>query len=95
VPLASNEGLLREALSSLYALFAITRDVLRRHGPQVAMPTRDSDYSLGQIATAVLNSELRPVLARWHPALEDWEAHRPPERSRVGVPVRSSSPGAK
>jgi len=83
VPLAGNEGLLREALSSLYALFGITRDVLRRHGPQVAIPTRDSDYSLGQIAVAVLNSELRPLLARWHPALEDWEAHRPPERSRV------------
>jgi len=83
VPLAANEGLLREALSSLYALFAITRDVLRRHGPQVALPTRDSDYSLGQIAVAVLNNELRPVLARWHPVLEDWELRRPPERSRA------------
>jgi hypothetical protein len=30
VPLAGTEGLLREALSSLYALFAITREVLRR-----------------------------------------------------------------
>jgi len=83
VPLAGNEGLLREALTSLYALFAITRDVLRRHGPQVAMPTRDSEYSLGQIAVAVLNDELRPLLARWHPALEEWEARRPPDSSRV------------
>jgi len=83
VPLAGNEGLLREALSSLYALFAITREVLRRYGPQVAMPTRDSEYSLGQIAVAVLNDELRPLLARWHPALEEWEARRPPDSSRV------------
>src|SRR5664280_3262822 len=83
VPLAGNEGLVQEALNRLYALFGITRDVLRRHGPQVAIPLRDSDYSLGQIAVAVLNDELRPLLARWHPALEDWEAHRPPDRSRV------------
>ena len=83
LPLAGNEGLPREALSSLYALFPTTRDVLRRHGPQVAMPTRDSDYSLGQIAVAVLNDELRPLLARWHPALEEWEARRPPDSSRV------------
>jgi hypothetical protein len=30
----------------------------------------------------MLNYGLRPVLARWHPALEDWEATRPAGRSR-------------
>src|SRR5664280_1116904 len=78
-----HRGAAAGALTSLYALFAITREVLRRHGPQVAMPTRDSEYSLGQIAVAVLNDELRPLLARWHPALGEWEARRPPDSSRV------------
>ncbi len=26
---------------------------------------------------------LRPFLARWHPALEDWETKRPPTTSRL------------
>ena len=30
----------------------------------------------------MLNYGLRPVLARWHPALEDWEASRLPDRTR-------------
>src|SRR5262245_37049443 len=41
VPVAelhTEEGSLREALSSLYALFTITRDILRRHGPAIAHP---------------------------------------------------------
>ena len=82
VPLSAGEGLLREALSSLYSLFGTTRNILRRYGPGVAEPKPDGQYSLGVLAVAMLNYGLRPVLARWHPALEDWEAARPPERSR-------------
>jgi hypothetical protein len=82
VPLGAEEGLLREALSSLYSLFATTRDILRRYGPDVAEPKPDGQYSFGILAVAMLNYGLRPVLARWHPALEDWEAGRPSERSR-------------
>jgi hypothetical protein len=82
VPLGRDEGLLREALSSLYSLFATTRDILRRYGPDVAEPKPHSQYSFGVLAVAMLNYGLRPVLARWHPALEDWETSRPPERSR-------------
>jgi hypothetical protein len=82
VPLKAGEGLLREALSSLYSLFATTRDILRRYGPGVAEPKPGGQYSFGVLAVAMLNYGLRPVLARWHPALEDWEATRPPGRSR-------------
>jgi hypothetical protein len=39
-------------------------------------------YSFGVLAVAMLNYGLRPVLARWHPALEDWEAARPSGHSR-------------
>src|SRR5438876_4543781 len=35
-PLRPSEGLLREALSSLYAIFGITRDILKEAGPGVA-----------------------------------------------------------
>jgi hypothetical protein len=44
--------------------------------------TRGRQYSFGVLAVAMLNYGIRPVLAQWHPALEDWEARRPPERSR-------------
>ena len=71
VPLGEQEGLLREALSSLYSLFATTRDILRRYGPDVAEPKPHGQYSFGVLAVAMLNYGLRPVLARWHPALED------------------------
>lgn len=82
-PLRPDEGLLREALSSLYSLFATTRQILRHYGPDVAEPKPDGQYSFGFLAVTMLNYGLRPVLARWHPALEDWEAARPPDRSRA------------
>ena len=83
VPLRADEGLAREALNSLYALFDLTRDILRAHGPVVARPRPDGEYNLGQLAVVVLNYELRPLLAHWHPALETWEAERPAEQSRA------------
>jgi hypothetical protein len=82
VPLRAEEGLLREALSSLYSLFATTREVLRRHGPEVAEPKRSGQYNFGYLAVAMLNFGVRPLLASWHPSLEDWETRRPADRSR-------------
>ncbi|MEY9835835.1 hypothetical protein [Streptacidiphilus sp. EB103A] len=82
VPLRADEGLLREALTSLYSLFATTREVLRKHGPDVAEPKRNGQYNFGYLAVAMLNFGVRPLLARWHPALEDWENQRPTDRSR-------------
>jgi hypothetical protein len=84
VPLKPSEGLLREALSSLYSLFAITRDILRRYGPALARPRPQGEHSLGELAVLVLNYELRPLLAHWHPMLDQWEAQRPEGRSRAG-----------
>lgn len=85
-PLGPDEGLLREALSSYYSLFASTREILRRHGPEVAKVPRTADqgdtYSFGYLATWVLNGAVRPLLARWHPVLEDWEHQRPASVSR-------------
>lgn len=86
VPLGAGEGLLREALTSFYSLFASTREVLRRHGPRVAKVPRDVNqterYSFGYLATWILNGAIRPMLANWHPCLEDWETRRPVTVSR-------------
>ena len=82
VPLRGGEGLVREALTSLYSLFATTREVLRRAGPQVAEPKPAGRYNLAFLAVAMLTFALRPVLARWPPALEGGEAPRPAGRSR-------------
>ena len=71
--LGPDEGLLREALTSLYALFGITRGILRAHGPVVAQPKGNGSLSFGYLAVAVLNTVLRPVLAHWHPVLLDYE----------------------
>jgi hypothetical protein len=77
VPLASDEGLMREALTSLHSMFGSTREVLRRYGPDVASPKLGGQFSLGFLAVTILNAEIRPLLSAWHPALADWETHRP------------------
>ena len=76
-PLLPGEGLLREALSSLYSLFGTTRDILKKHGPSIATPANPEETTFGHLAVAILNKVLRPVLAKWHPLLKDWEDQRP------------------
>ena len=72
-PLKADEGLVREALNSLYSLFGTTREILKAAGPDVGA----SINSVGGIAIAVLNIGLRPFLAKWHPQLQAWQAKRP------------------
>lgn len=74
--LRPGEGLLREALSSLYSLFDTTRTVLRKYGPAVAQPKGKSMLSFGYLAVTILNVVLRPVLSKWHPLLLDYENTR-------------------
>ncbi|MGB3460315.1 MAG: hypothetical protein WBB08_13715 [Halobacteriota archaeon] len=76
VELKSDDGLLREALSSLYTLFGTTRTILRKYGPSIAQPKGKDDLSFGYLAVAILNTVLRPVLAKWHPMLLDYESTR-------------------
>ncbi len=76
-PLEVDQGLLREALTSLYNLFGVTRQVLKEAGPNVGA----SRESVGGIAIAVLNKGLRPFLAKWHPLLQTHEAGRPSDKS--------------
>lgn len=73
VPLGDDEGLLREALTSLHALFASTRETLKRHGPELAEERR-GELSLAVISAHLLNGVLRPVLVEWHVRLQAHEA---------------------
>jgi len=72
--LRASEGLLREALSSLYSLFPETRRILRQQGPRVVLPAKANALPFAQIALLVLNRHLRPFLAEWHPRLQSHEA---------------------
>lgn len=81
VELKDKEGILREALNSLYSIFSITREILRKYGPDVAIPRGENEYSFGKLAIMILNYELRPLLTKWHPLLQEYEAKRKPEIS--------------
>jgi hypothetical protein len=74
-PLDPDEGILREALSSLYTIFGVTREILRKAGPSVAQ----GPNSFGAIAIEVLNKGVRPFLTKWHPLLLAHEQRRSPE----------------
>jgi len=78
-PLSPDEGILREALTSLHEIFMVTRDILRRAGPSVAK----GPSSFGAVAIEVLNQGIRPFLTKWHPLLLAYEQKRPSE-----VPAR-------
>jgi hypothetical protein len=83
VELRPGEGLIREALSSLYSIFGETRTILRKYGPAVATPKGKGDLSFGSLSVTILNGVLRPMLAKWHPLLLDHEARRPKDRSTL------------
>jgi hypothetical protein len=57
-PLPAEYGDEKTALDSAYALFPITREILRRKG-------RDC-VGFSRIAIAVLNQVVRPFTAKWH-----------------------------
>jgi hypothetical protein len=76
-PFRPESGLLREVLSSLYSLFAFTRDILREAGPDVAR----TPESFGPIAIKVLTIGIAPFTTRWHQRLLQYEMSRPQERT--------------
>lgn len=73
-PLADGHGLIREALSSFYALFTTVRQVLVEAHPS----TRTSGKpTIEHLAIAMLNNEMRPFLSKWHGRLSEWERANP------------------
>ncbi|MCC5581864.1 hypothetical protein IMZ11_40310 [Microtetraspora sp. AC03309] len=73
-PLDEEEGLLREALSSLYGLFATTREILKTTRPSTPVP---GGQTVEYLAITMLNLELRPFLSKWHPRLQEFEKGHP------------------
>lgn len=71
------QGLLREALSSLHELFLMARLLLRVYSPAVGPLARRDHALLGTLMQALLNRVLGPVLMAWHPRLKDYEDTRP------------------
>ena len=57
-PLAADEGNEKAALDSVYALFPLTREIIKRHG-------RDC-FEFTKLAVVVLNQVIRPFTAKWH-----------------------------
>ncbi|MFS8201675.1 hypothetical protein ACLVWQ_23640 [Streptomyces sp. CWNU-52B] len=71
--LDDGEGFLREALESLYGLFATTRDILK-----AARPTAHGEgVTVEYLAVNLLNQQLRPFLSKWHPRLREFERAHP------------------
>ena len=57
-PLPAEAGDEKTALESIHALFALTREILRRHGRGTIQFTK--------VAIPVLNQIVRPFAAKWH-----------------------------
>jgi hypothetical protein len=74
-PLSDGQGNLREALTSLYGLFAITRESLKAGRPSAAVVA--GGHSVEYLAITMLNRELRPFLSKWHPLLHEFEQSHP------------------
>jgi hypothetical protein len=72
------EGFIREALTSLYGLFTTVRTELKRMSPSPP-PSKAGVYTVESYALRMLNDGLRPMLARWHPRLHQWEQTGKPE----------------
>lgn len=73
-PLEDGSGNLREALTSLKTLFDLYREPLEGHATPPPPAKGDSVYEL---ALDILNFELAPFLAKWHPRLKDFEERHP------------------
>ncbi|MCX4905723.1 hypothetical protein [Streptomyces sp. NBC_00878] len=83
--LQDDEGLLRETMSSLYGLFATTRETLKVSRPSTHV---SAGLTVEALAVNFLNTELRPFLSKWHPRLRAFEdAH--PGRSESEWPQAS------
>ncbi|MFG2267315.1 hypothetical protein [Streptomyces sp. NPDC048720] len=72
--LDDDEGLLREAMSSLYGLFVTTRETLKAARPSTHV---SAGMTVECLAVNFLNAELRPFLSKWHPRLRTFEAAWP------------------
>lgn len=69
VELRPEEGLAREALTSLYSVFGSTREILRKYGPEVAPRGRDDAITFGMLA---IGSSTEPCARCWRNGIPNW-----------------------
>ena len=62
-PLSDYQGKEKAALESVYALFPLTRDTIKRHGRHC--------HQFARLAVVILNQKIRPFTAKWHRLSED------------------------
>jgi hypothetical protein len=72
--MADDDGIIREALTSLHGLFGTTRDTLKKSRPSAPV---SGGQTVEFLAVTMLNHELRPFLAKWHPRLKLFENASP------------------
>lgn len=78
-PFDRSTGSIRAALESLYAVYTVTRSILKESGPDVA----PDDRSFGPIAIRFLTEILAPFLLKWHEPLREYEAQRASSESVI------------
>lgn len=71
-PLSPETGSVREALTSLYNLFGITREILKEAGPEIGQ----GPNGFGALAIQILNDGLRPFVSKWHAAFGGYETEQ-------------------
>jgi hypothetical protein len=71
-PLADMHGDERAALESVYSLFPLTREIIKRHG-------RDC-IEFTKISVVILNQVVRPFTAKWHRLSSGGALKRPEPR---------------
>jgi hypothetical protein len=66
--IAPEDGEEQAALDSVYSIFPLTRDILRRHG--------SGSGEFARLAIPVLNQIVRPFVTTWHVRLLEFSASR-------------------
>jgi hypothetical protein len=84
-PLASDAGLLHEALQSLYTLVGLIREELKSMPP--TPPAAVGNETVERISLRLLNRHLRPFLAVWHPHMVE-RKQRGPENDASAAACR-------
>ncbi len=64
-PLPKEHGDELTALESIYELFGLTREIIKRHGRECIEFTK--------IAIVILNQKIRPFTSKWHKMKDDFD----------------------
>lgn len=79
------QGTERAALGSIYQLFPLTREIIKRNGRPCA--------NFAKLAVVVLNQIVRPFTTRWHAPLEEAQPLSPRCRESQSWSCRRARPG--